>query len=238
MAHAIRFAFSANCGMSVMFPGAKLLIDAFPKKKNIWSVVDSRMWAKLKTDADFMNPDMICYTHLDPDHYSYAYTLEAHKLWPDAVLALPGDDFSDSICLCEDHCELRAGSADIRFVKTSHTGNDEIDHYSIVMEADGKKVLVGGDVTIPTPEFVRFLEEENADILILPFPWCTGNEARRVLLEEIKPEHLVLVHIPFPAEDKYCYRHMVEVCIRKMSAVPDIRVFMEPFQRETFDLDN
>lgn len=238
MAYTVRFAFSANCGMSVMFPGAKLLIDAFPKKKNIWSVVDPQMWEKLKTDADFMDPDMICYTHLDPDHYSYAYTLEAGRLWPDAVLALPGDDFSDSICLCKDLYKSRAGSADICFVRTPHTGKCDIDHYSIVMEAGGKKVLIGGDVTLPTPEFVRFLKEENADILVLPFPWCTGIEARRVILEEIKPHHLMLVHIPFPAEDKYSYRHMVEVGIGRMSAVPDVRAFTEPFQREFFEFDN
>ncbi len=238
MAYTVRIAFTANCGMSVMFPGAKLLIDAFPKKKNIWSVVDAQMWERLKTDADFTDPDMICYTHLDPDHYSYAYTLEANKLWSDAVLALPGDDFSDSICLCEDQCELRAGTAGIRFVKTPHTGKCDIDHYSIVMEAGGKKVLVGGDVTLPTPEFVRFLEEENADILILPFPWCTGYEARRVILEKIKPQHLLLVHIPFPAEDQYRYRHTVEICIRKMSGIPDVRAFTEPLQREIFELEN
>ena len=86
----VKVTLSANAGVSIDFAGKRIWVDALHERKVLgFSSVSRKLFSELLNHEDFRNPDVICYTHRHPDHYSRELTLEAEKCWPQAVVIAP-----------------------------------------------------------------------------------------------------------------------------------------------------
>ena len=232
----VKAALSANSGISLTLPGGRIFLDAISKSHNEFSQVTPEIWDYMKKSEDFSSPDVICFSHVHADHYSYKMTAEAKQLWPEAKIILQDFDFDDQIVLAGEQVDYSFSDISMKFVKTVHSGKgfEKENHYSIVIREEDLCILFSGDVTMPTEEIKTLIEKEKPQILILPFLWATQKNAVDYLLGLDFVKSAAIVHIPFAEDDQYGYRRAVEKNEKIWSVLPDIRIMDDPYQVEEF----
>lgn len=120
------------------------------------------------------------------------------------------------------------------FMRLTHEGEQyrEVPHYGCILEYDGFRVLIAGDCAVADPQLRDFIGGRPIDLALLNFPWVTLRKGRHFIEQAIRPEHLVVYHLPFPHDDRWGYRDAAVKGAGQLQGVPDVRLLLEPFQRE------
>ena len=191
----MKLTLSANAGLAIEIGGKRIWADALHTRKQPgFSCVDEALQRKMLAHPAFQRPDVICYTHCHPDHYSRSLTEAACRIWPKAVLLMPAEKMEP----------LRLDDLSITFFRLPHEGVQYADvlHYGIHIRCGQEDVLLTGDGAVGCDAMNGMAPR----VCVVDFPWITLPKGRRVLLEGIRPERIVACHIPFAEDDINGYR--------------------------------
>jgi len=227
---------SANAGISVVFNGIRILVDALHTKKvEGFSTVSSRQWETMQHLPAFQNPDFVCYTHCHSDHYSKKLTQEAKQLWPNSKLILPEREFNGQFCLSGRETAFYYQNTSFRFLEIPHEGRNfsSIPHYVLLLSNGVSQVLITGDCAVASPALKEALHGTYPDLVILDFPWVTLSRGRAFIQKILCPKHLLVYHLPFSQDDVFGYRNAAFQALELLHH-PDARLLWEPFQAESF----
>ena len=96
-----------------------------------------------------------------------------------------------------------------------------------IIKLGGKKLLHVGDADTAAENFERFnLDEEEIDIAFIPFWFLLEEDGLRVVKEQIKPKHIIAVHIS-PAEAEKTARQIKQ-------ALPDAVAFTAMLEKRRY----
>ena len=212
----VKLTLSANAGLAIEIGGKRIWVDALHTRKQPgFSCVDEELQKKMLSHPAFQKPDIICYTHCHPDHYSRSLTEAACRIWPKAVLLVPVEDMK--AFLMDD---LR-----ISFIRLPHEGQQYANtlHYGIFIRCGKESVLLTGDCAVGCEEMNGMAPQ----ICVVDFPWIALPKGRKVLLEEICPDKIVACHIPFARDDVNGYR---EAAAKAAQQMENVYLLQEPLQ--------
>ena len=212
----VKLTLSANAGLAIEIGGKRIWVDALHTRKQPgFSCVDEELQKKMLSHPAFQKPDIICYTHCHPDHYSRSLTEAACRIWPKAVLLVPAEDMKPFLM-----DDLR-----ISFIRLPHEGQQYADtlHYGIFIRCGKESVLLTGDCAVGCEEMKGMAPQ----ICVVDFPWISLPKGRKVLLEEICPDKIVACHIPFARDDVNGYR---EAAAKAADLMENVYLLQEPLQ--------
>ena len=212
----VKLTLSANAGLAIEMGGKRIWVDALHTRKQPgFSCVDEELQKKMLSHPAFQKPDIICYTHCHPDHYSRSLTEAACRIWPKAVLLVPAEDMKPFLI-----DDLR-----ISFIRLPHEGQQYADtlHYGIFIRCGKESVLLTGDCAVGCEEMKGMAPQ----ICVVDFPWISLPKGRKVLLEEICPDKIVACHIPFARDDVNGYR---EAAAKAADLMENVYLLQEPLQ--------
>lgn len=225
----------SNAGVSISFGGLRIWVDALHDQRlSGFSTVSPAQWEHLRRSDVLAPPDVICFTHCHPDHYSFPLAAEASRLWPSARLVLPEPAFPGQYLLCGRECAFSLGGVSFRFFRLLHEGSlyASVPHYGLLLSCDGFQILIPGDCELANAGLKDCLQNTAVDLALLDFPWVTLQRGRAFIQSAISPKHLLVYHLPFAQDDRFGYRAAAERS-RNLPGTPDVRLLLEPFQTET-----
>jgi L-ascorbate metabolism protein UlaG (beta-lactamase superfamily) len=229
---------SANAGAAVHLGGIRLWVDALHDKAvSGFSTLAPELQAAVISHPDFAEPDLIFYTHCHPDHFSQRLTWQALKQWPSAKAILPERRFERQVLLSRPQEQLFLPELSAQFIRLPHEGEQyaNVAHYGCLLDQGGFRILIAGDCAVASPILREFLQETGpVDLALLDFPWITLRKGRQFIEQFIQPRHLAVYHLPFESDDIFGYRRAVKKAAEQIQ-VEDLRLFLEPLQRETFE---
>lgn len=226
---------SANAGISLVLGQKVIWIDALHSHRVPgFSALSPELWAQLQRHPAFQAPDLICFTHCHGDHYDRDLVRQACQLWPRAELILPEKAFPHQLFLEGPSMKFVFRDTALHFFRLPHEGSiyADVPHYGMLLSQGRFHVLVAGDCEVASPVLRDILSGQSVDLAILDFPWLTLPRGRDFVREVIRPEHLLVYHLPFSGDDCFGYRKAAEWAVEKLSEVPDIRLLETPFQSE------
>jgi L-ascorbate metabolism protein UlaG (beta-lactamase superfamily) len=226
---------SANAGAAIQLGGRRIWSDALHRDRVPgFSILTPAQQEALWRHPDFSAPDLLFYTHCHPDHYSRELTNRALAAWPDAMPILPRRDFERQVLLTGQRARLSLDGVTLRFRRLRHEGPQyaAVPHYGCMLESGGFRVLIAGDCAPADPEVAELTGGGPVELALLNFPWLTLERGRAFLRQVIRPAHLLICHLPFAADDRWGYRQAAARSAAALPEVPDIRLLLEPFQRE------
>ena len=212
----MKLTLSANAGLAIEIGDKRIWVDALHTRKQPgFSCVDENLQKQMLSHPDFRKPDIICYTHCHPDHYSRSRTEAACRIWPKAALLVPEEDMQP----------FSLGDLRITFFRLPHEGAQYADtlHYGIRIDHAGESILLTGDGAVGCEE----MNGMAPNVIVVDFPWISLPKGRRVLLEKIRPGKIVVCHIPFAQDDVNGYREAAANAARQME---NVYLLQEPLQ--------
>jgi len=229
-------ALSANAGISITLGGVRIFVDALhTEKAKGFSAVSTGQWEVMQSDPHFQAPDVICCTHCHPDHYSRALVAQAHRLWPEAALILPEEEFQNQHLITGRETAFSYQRIHFRFFKLPHEGNvyAKTPHYGLLLSDGAFQVLLTGDCAVASPELETALHGSAPDLALLDFPWITLGRGRAFIQNILKARHLLICHLPFSQDDTCGYR---SAAVDALKYLPhsDVRLLWEPLQVEVY----
>lgn len=227
---------SANAGVALHLGPTRIWSDALHNHKIPgFSTLTPELQLALQSHPDFSRPDLIFFTHCHLDHYSRSLTELALQQNPQALAALPEPAFERQLLLAGERCRLSLGPVSAEFKRLPHEGREyaHVPHYGCLLECGGFRVLIPGDCALAAPALQEFIGGSGIHLALVDFPWITLQRGRRFLEQVVHPEHLLVYHLPFPWDDRWGYRRAAEKASSLLSAIPDVRLLLSPFQRET-----
>ena len=226
---------SGNAGAVLELNLVRIWLDLLhTQKTENFSTVGPELQRRMLQCEAFAHPDLIFFTHCHPDHYSRTLTGQALKLWPDAKLVLPQQEFARQITLSRPVERLDLPGCSVRFGRLPHEGAQYagVPHYGCVIEAGGFTALIAGDCEVASPLLAQLIGDTPIDLALLDFPWVTLRKGREFLEREIRPRHLLVFHLPFAGDDRAGYRAAAARMIGRLEGIPDVRLLQDPLQRE------
>ena len=226
---------SPNAGVAIHLGSMRLWSDAVHDRRVVgFSTVTPERWTVLQAHPDFASPDVIFFTHCHPDHYSRAMTEQAVARYPNVALVLPEQEFDRQLVLSGPSSHLTLEGLHMDFVHLTHEGEQyrDVPHYGCIAEYGGFRVLIAGDCAVGDPRLADLLRGRHIDLALVNFPWVTLRKGRHFIEEAIRPDHLMVYHLPFPHDDRWGYRDAAVKGAAQVQGVPDVRLLLEPFQRE------
>lgn len=229
---------SANAGFALHIEKTRIWVDAVHSQKfPSMSTLTPDLFSKLLQHPLFAAPDLMFFTHCHGDHFSQGLAQQVKERWPKAVLVLPEQRFPDQLFLTGNRIRIQAGPITFLFLRLIHEGEQyaDVPHYALLVEEDGFRILFTGDCQIADDQLLRQLRGLQVDLAVVDFPWVTLRKGREFLMRELQPRQIAVCHLPFPEDDLYGSR---EAALRAAAQIPgiDVRVFLEPFQTEYFDI--
>jgi len=243
MKNPITAALCANAGVSITTPEGRIWIDALhDEHEETFSDVTPAMWDEMKTHPDFRDPDVLVFTHLHGDHFSRRLLEEAMRLYPHAKVILPSAE--------ESFRQFTVGQDEISCIRTLHEGRAFTDtlHEAVVIESTGRRILLTGDMRVDAETAAKLVRdfcrntgaemhgtEETRrpsglfDTVFAAFPWETTTRGRKILEDILRPEQVVLYHIPFQEDDLFEYRDGVRKVLTENGII--VKALMEPFEK-------
>ncbi len=228
----IKVTHSANAGVAMEIGSHRIWIDALHEEKQPgFSAANPDI---LEHEA-FAAPGYICYTHCHGDHFSENLTAMAKRRWPQARLYLPEPVFAQQYLISGDGCTFQNDDLKLRFFPLPHEGMQytHVKHYGLLVSVGGCNILAAGDCATGSPALLEALNGEHIHVAILDFPWITLAKGRAAL-KKLRPEHILVCHLPFAQDDMNGYR---DSAVRSSGLVEqDVRLLLEPLQEETIHI--
>lgn len=215
----IRVTLLANSGIIVVYKDHKLLIDGTPGEiHGYFSGLSEEVLHDLLEGNKplFRDINILLYTHCHHDHFSPEVTgalVEGHRV---NHLMMPDKDskpfvkLRDSIALSNTGLWLldiplgiREGYGPdgirIQAFRTRHAGEmyKDTEHYCFLVHLGSKVILITGDSDYD-PEYFRTMLEDIPIYAVFINPlFLNRREGRTAIVESIRPEKVIVCHIPF-----------------------------------------
>ena len=226
---------SANAGVSLEFGGHRLWIDALHTQKVPgFSCVDKQLQGKMLANDAFGVPESIIFTHCHPDHFSKELTLFAKKLYPNAKLLLPEEQFADQVLITGERYTDSSGDLELTFIQLPHEGAQYADvrHYGVLITWQGKHILLPGDCETASPVLAEAVKSIPVDVAILNFPWLTLKRGREFVQSRLSPGHWLIYHLPFEKDDINRFRQSAYLA----ATAENVHILDKPLQTVTIAL--
>jgi L-ascorbate metabolism protein UlaG (beta-lactamase superfamily) len=213
---ALEVTYLANEGFMVSMGSTTILIDALPKSKYYANPSDTLTARLINGIPPFERVSYFLVTHDHPDHFNaelmsrFLLNHPAAKLMAssEACSKLDGGSISGSRLSGLDlelgeHQTIRGGRADITALRLSHGADAGISNLAYVVRSNGYTIVHVGDARLSdNEEFLRTLDWKSYDVDLLFIEYFDhSDETREIIKNVIKPNHVVLMHIPPGEED-------------------------------------
>ncbi|MBP1919632.1 MBL fold metallo-hydrolase [Youngiibacter multivorans] len=209
----------ANSGIMLEYKGTKLLIDGTPGEiHGYFSGLSDEVRNDLLEGKKplFRDIDILMYTHCHHDHFSPEVTRALVEGQRTRYLMMPDKDSRPFVRLREsaDMNEAKLWLLDIPLGKiagyeldgikieafrTMHAGElyRETEHYCYLIELGDKVILITGDSDYDPDYFKTMLSGIRIHAVFINPLFLNRREGRLALTESIRPDKIVVCHIPF-----------------------------------------
>ena len=221
-----------NAGIVCNIGGHRIWCDVLHDENvpGLSSVTPDRM-KMLLSDEAFDAPELVFYTHCHPDHYSEKMTKEVLGRYTGCYQALPERKTQAQVLISGEKQRIKLSDITIEFVRLTHEGRQygNVPHYGCMISCRGRNIFIAGDCAIALPALAEYLAEKSIDAAVMPFPWITLPKGRSFVEEYIRPEQLIINHLPLEPDDVYGYRKAAMDAAYKVN-VPEITLFTNMLQ--------
>lgn len=204
----------------------KLIIDGLHSKKAIEfsKVKEDTLDKIIRGSKPFDNVNYMIFTHKHIDHMCSKSLVEFLKNNEQAEVLYSMDEGSEIEKLNQfvKDGEYKGGAIDIElgkkvkypikngeitFFKSQHMGEESYQCSNIcyIIELDGIKFLHLGDGNIDYDYLHKMLSDEEINVALVNFPFIHIPNGKKIIREIIKPDHLIVFHLPFKEDDKSNY---------------------------------
>ena len=247
---------TANAGVLLCWQGHKLLIDGLHDggDHQFSAVPASILEDIISGRPPFDGIEWLLFTHLHVDHFSAGQVQRFLQHFPRVPLFLPAGNGGAGIdpainplrqYLMEhaspvQELKLPEGRAvcyplcpglRVTAFYAQHDGAEYEDtqHYCLMFSLGGRNILFLGDSLQDPAYFSEMLQDIPVDTVVSNPLFLNRPAGRETLIQAIRPEKIVVNHIPFAWEDRMRFREMVERnVIRWHASLPPVSVLWDP----------
>lgn len=250
----IKATYIGNAGFLLEWDGKKLLIDGIYTINSAASLFsntpEETSEAMILGKGIFRDINYILFTHNHGDHMDPQKVLKyLEKNNIHRIIFSDGDgnikDFKDSLEEMKipytsmdlelgREKEIDLGDIRIKYFRTLHEGKiyEDVENYGFIIEIMNRRILVLGDCTFDGKGLKDILEGEKIDFAFLNFPMITLRRGQRVIRDIIKPEKIIVIHLPFKADDFNDFHgEVIRSIERYKKELPPIEVFTKANQK-------
>jgi len=249
----IRVTLLANSGIIVEYQEHKLLIDGTPGEiHGYFSGLSDEVLHDLLEGKKplFRDINILLYTHCHHDHFSPEVTRSLVERNRVNYLMMPDKDshpfvkLRDSIALCNIGLVLldiplgkravyRPDGIRIEAFRTMHAGEmyRETEHYCFLVYLGHKAILITGDSDYDPDYFRTILKDMRIHAVFINPLFLNRREGREAIVESIKPEKIVVCHIPFEGTPGTNLRKVAaRDAVKHRDALPEIILLQDELQ--------
>ncbi len=227
----------ANAGLLIQDKKYRFLIDAFHHDEGQpFSIVSKeKLNQMINGSEEYKDVDYILYTHCHSDHFSSKYTkayLEQNQI---NTLFIPNGwetndhDFESyllekgihEVNFCGDLGELIPymvkEELKIQAFKSLHLGEayQEDPHYCVILSLGDFNILITGDANYDPETFKSALNGIRIHTIVVNPLFYNHKLGRQIIYDLIKPDEIIIYHIPFEKDDVYKLRRLTKRDIDK-----------------------
>jgi len=250
----IQITLLANEGIILAFAGIKFLIDGLHENQDgVFSGLSKTVLADLLAGEKplFRNIDYLLFTHCHYDHFSAPLTESFLQRHPVKALLMP-DRQTEAMASLRDIArqrteqlwllDLKIGEkqeiqlqSDISLTvfRSFHAGKQylDIENFCYLLNLGGRKLLIVADAAEDADYFSNMLAGEDIEIALVNPLFVNRFVGRKVINEAIKPEKLIIYHIPFDDRGTHGFRRIVPHDVHKYQAnLPPITILWNELQ--------
>ncbi len=216
----------ANAGILVEYDQKKLLIDGiYHTKMEGFSNIPDRILSEIRSGYGKMSDvDCLLFTHAHEDHFSADLLLELlnngfqkerYVLLPSGMVLkdtgkMKGFSEKSEKCKIEFHVEERIplrlmNEIELEVLPVKHMGEayQDVQNNCLLVTLGTNRILFTGDAE-PNVELFRSLIGNRKILGVFVNPlFYHQKEGTRIIEEILKPEFVVVYHVPFPEDDKF-----------------------------------
>jgi L-ascorbate metabolism protein UlaG (beta-lactamase superfamily) len=222
----------ANAGVLVKYREIRFLIDGLYYDNGYgFSNIPKQLLKQMITGKDeFKNIDYLIFTHNHQDHFSAEYTMEYLKNNDIACIFMPIDKsnaiielqnyLTDSyinyrflkIPIGDSYCYKLNEYISITIFNASHMGEQysSVENYCFLLSLGTKNILFTADADHVLSNFENPLAGIDVDTVFVNPLFFNNKAGRNVIEKVIRPNKVVIYHIPFPEDGKLRLRKIVE----------------------------
>lgn len=256
--NSIQITLLANEGIILQFGETKCLIDGLHDHEDgMFSSLSKPVIKDLLTGKKplFRNIDYLLFTHCHPDHFSAELTekyLSQHQLkgllLPDrqtlgfTALREVARHQSDRTWLLDlplgekKRIELEPDVA-VTVFRSKHAGLHYVDveNFCYLLNLGGRQVFMIADADYDADYFSQILAGEKIEIALVNPLFLNKSAGREVITKALKPDQIVVYHIPFTEHDGHGFRKLVPYDVKKhQDKLPPITVLWNELQEISF----
>lgn len=243
-----KITYTTNAGILIENENIKIMIDGIHSKKvpGFSAVPDILLEKMINGRDNFKDIDYLLFTHYHYDHLDFKVLNKYLEKNISQAVILPDEKSKDienfiinkhatckkKILLNSEHYvmkEIRLDDIRIQYFKSFHDGKEFLDvqNYSYILHIGNKTFLHIGDTEI-NKENLEILKDVNIDFAFLNFPFLSLPRGRRIINDIIKPEKLIIFHLPLEKDDEFGYRNNALKCYeRNKSNIPETYIFLQ-----------
>ena len=239
----------ANSGFMFTAGNTRVLVDALYLDGDIWETPTKKLQkAMTRGAAPFKNINYFLVSHYHEDHFNA--TLMSRYLVNNPKTTLITNMQTDSVMkrILKQDPELKrpdqmkiidlpmfasesfeSDQFKVKFLAQRHMGKDDykVQSLGFLIEMGGKKIIHIGDAGWEEENFAGFkLQDEDIDIAFIHYWFLLDCEGRRIIENYIKPEKIVITHIPYE-ELRRNYKRIKEY-------YPDVEVFLNHMDKKIY----
>ena len=225
---------TANAGILLRTECLSMAVDAFhDHPAPPFSTVTPALLNALEAAGKRSGLDLIAATHIHDDHFGTAPVQRAMVCSPAAAFAAPEPVLPGQLLITGPAAHLRHSGFTLDFRRMPHDGEEyrDVPLYGLVLTCASRRVLIPGDST-DHDAVLALMDGKETDTAILNFPWITHPKNRAFVDEILRPKHLLLCHLPFPADDVDGFIPAAARDAAKLRNIPDVRLLTHPMQEE------
>lgn len=252
----IRVTLLANSGIILEYKAHKLLIDGTPGEIHGYfnglsaAVLHDLLEGKKPLFRDI---NILLYTHCHNDHFSPEVTralVEGNRI---NHLMMPDKDsrlflhLRDSVALSKTRLWLldiplgkravyETDGIKIEAFRTRHAGEmyKDTEHYCFLVYLGNKVILITGDSDYDPEYFRAMLKDIRIHAVFINPLFLNRREGREAIVESIKPEKVIVCHLPFEGTPVTNLRKVAaRDAVKHRDALPEIILLQDELQEIT-----
>lgn len=254
----VRITLLANEGILVQSGRTKFLIDGLHENNGEYFSGLSKQVCQDLLDGEkplFQDIDYLLFSHCHYDHFSAALTEQYLKKHRVKGLFMP-DQSTRNYSSLRDVAHIKSDltwlidlplgqkqtiqlehNINLTVFRSVHAGHQFIDveHYCYLLDLAGYKLFIIADSYDDAAYFSSMLEGEPIDVALVNPMFINRYAGRVVITQALKPQQIIVYHIPFEDHSEHGFRKIVPHDIRKYQAsLPPISILWDELQ--TIDL--
>lgn len=251
----------ANEGILIRLPECTLMIDGIhhdPLGVPDFSPVSQQLLRKIIHHEDiFEKIDYLLFSHNHGDHFSPFFTKKYLENNQPKGLIVPYTDSKDYGILIETAKQNHIPYYELNFpffekhnfqltehvhfsvFRTNHASTifTDTENYCFLLNIHGKNFLFLADADYDVAYLKTLIHTTDIHTVFINPLFLNKSAGREVLLNAIKPENIVVYHIPFEEDDKLGFRYFTEKDVKRFeSRMPPIKLLKYELQNLTLDI--